>query len=169
MKVLILTVAICLVFAFGYLWQVDHNQYLQQQVELKSIAQDMAHAASLYYDKDVFGEGEKIFNKVEGVKAANKVLEGRLSSFKNWDIYFLDAEGEIYYRNGVRIHERIIPNMPFLFRLKGDNGNTYYEKNIYSPTTVVFIDAGEYDYSLSFIKDPPLQRAASYEYDKEVD
>lgn len=161
MKILIVTAGISVVFLLFIAFQVDHNRYLEQQVEIKSAAQDAADAAALYYDQESYAIGKKIFDQAEGIKAAQAIIENQtmLPAGIHYTVYFLDESGMSTYQGGAFVGIANI-TLPYLFT----ELQTGYTKQINNSTVIVTIDAGTFEYTLPFLSDPPLIRTSSYEY-----
>ena len=173
MKVLITTCAISLLFSIFTLFQYDSNQYIKWQERIKWEADNASDAAALYYDVEEFSKGIKVFNKSEGNKAAEYVLKNNLDPDGNgiihkrylnekfdFYIYYFDGTGTMTaYKENTRLKEE-----PFEFPYRFVEPLTGYEKMIYEATAIVTIDAGTFDYRLSFIEDPQIIRTSGYEY-----
>lgn len=173
MKVLIFTCAISLLFSIFTLFQYDSNQRLKWQERIKWEADNASDAAALYYNPEEFSKGLKVFNKSEGNKAAEYVLKHNLDPDGNgviqneclkekfeYYIYYFDGNGTMtYYKENTKLKEESF-EFPYRFR----EPLTGYEQMIYGASVVVTIDAGAFDYSVSFIEDSQIIRTSGYEY-----
>jgi hypothetical protein len=174
-KVIITTCAISLLFSIFTLFQYDSNQNIKWQERIKWEADNASDVAALYYDQEQFSLGMKVFNKIEGNKAAGYILKNNLDpdgdgviqdevlseKFEHY-VYFFDGTGIMTSFKG---DEKLSEN-PFEFPYLFKEPLTGYEQMIYEATVVVTIDAGKFDYRLSFIEDPRIIRISGHEYVK---
>lgn len=170
MKVYIISAAIVIVLMGFFVFQTDHNRYMELTELLKSTANDCSHAAVLYYDKKNYSEGIKVYDKDSGNHVVLDLLKQTFSEGLtlrdqdiNFSIYYFDG-GEnstgllTEYQNGRRVQQKDI-SYPYRF----EEEKTGYSQEIKEPTVVVTIDAGEYNYRLPFVSDPELIRTSAYE------
>jgi len=153
---------------------MDNDEYLMTQERYKVIVNDAADAAALYYDKESFADGIKVFNKASGNAAALDVIKSGLNlnddlrggiSFllqnpHDYYLYYFDGNGTYSkYKNGSLIETSSI-SYPCVFR----EDLTGYEKMVEEPTVIATIDAGYFHFREIFITDPRLIRTSGYEH-----
>lgn len=164
MKVYIIAAATIVILTFFMVFQFDNDQYLRDQERLKNVADDCSNIASLYYDGQQYGEGYKIFNKVEGNKAITHILNTNLKMSEEpaqYFTYYFDGNGMMTCYKGVNLAEgEHFVGFPYLFKEE----LTGYTQLVNEATVVVTIDIGKADYQLAFINDPECIRTSGHEY-----
>ena len=75
MKLLIAFMALISLYMMFFLYQNDMNQYLREQSKIKSIAEECAAGASLYFDETAFSQGYFLFDKGEAEEYVKYILE----------------------------------------------------------------------------------------------
>ncbi len=153
---------------------MDNDEYLITQKRYKAVVTDAADAAALYYDKESFADGVKVFYKTSGNQAVLDVLksglnlDGNLSggiSFllqntHDYYVYYFDGDGTYSkYENGVLLQTNSI-TYPHTFK----EDLTGYEKIVEEPTVIVTVDAGAFNFREGFITDPQIIRTSGYEH-----
>lgn len=173
MKVLITTCALSLLFSIFTLFQYDCNQLQLWQERIKWEADNAADAAALYFEPEQFAKGIKVFNKTEGNKATAYVLKNNLDQDGDGvirkDVLGDRFEYYIYYFDGNGIMTTFKENTEmsestFEFPYSFTEDLTGYAQTITEATVIVTIDAGAFNYTLTFIEDPDCIRTSGYEY-----
>lgn len=174
MKIYILTAAMVLLFSIFTVFQMDNNNYLLFQERLKTVANDAADSAALFYDEGKFSDGIKVFDKASGNAVILKVLTDSLPVDASMNVeenkyvegqigyktYYFDGTGYFTtYDDGVLSSVTSI-TYPYNF----EEESTNYAVSIEEPTVIVTIDAGTFDYSLPVLTDPEAIRTSGYEY-----
>ena len=176
MKTILITAATIIVLLTFTVFQIDNDSFMREQENLKRAADDCSAAASLYYDQEAYAIGTKIFNKAVGNEAILYLLKENLDlnsdlasnssyfgqPFKYHVYYFDGDETMTKYIDGQLIIEKQGAKFPYLFR----EDLTGYSQEIREATVIVTIDAGPFNYRLSFIHDPECIRTSGYEYFK---
>ena len=93
MKLLIVFMALVSLNLMFLIYQGDMNRFIRVQSEIKSIAEECAAGASLYYDEEAFSQGYYLYDKKEGKKYIDYVLA---RTFKPP----LQCSYQIHYREG---------------------------------------------------------------------
>lgn len=162
MRCLILTFSIVLLFSIFSVFSIDNDQYLLMQEQLKHTADDCSAAAMLYYDKDFFSQGQKVFDQTAGNRAIAYISEYNLEKQPDeYYAYYFDGNGRMTaYRGMQMIKQEEGITYPYMFeeRLTG------YKFLVNEPQVVVTIDSGIFDYRLKFVPDQRLIRTSGYEY-----
>lgn len=140
---------------------------------IKRAANDAADAASLYYSMESFSAGIKVFDKEEGNKVIKKVIVDTLvldnafvpdmpylQDAVNYKTYYFDGTGEMTIYN----MDTLISNSNVEYPYEFKEELTGYVTKIKEPGVIVTIDAGEFKYQLSFIKNRKVIRTSGYEY-----
>jgi len=173
LKVLIMTCAISLLFSIFTLFQYDCNQLQLWEERIKWEADNAADAAALYYELEEFSEGTKVFDKSEGNEAVAYVLKDNLDpdgdgAIRNevlgdkfeYYVYYFDGNGTMTaYKGTTKICESAF-EFPYSFT----EDLTGYTQTIAEATVIVTIDAGAFNYRLSFIDDPDCIRTSGFDY-----
>ncbi|MFV0516533.1 MAG: hypothetical protein ACK5MV_03990 [Aminipila sp.] len=162
MKFLLYFMGLFLIFSAFSVYQVDNDIYLLKQEQLKHIADDCSAAAMLYYDKDYFGSGVKVFDKTAGNQAIDYILKYDLvESPKEYFTYYFDGNGKkTTYKDNKLISEEEGIKYPYQFT----EALTGYKSMVNEPRVIVTINSGDFDYRLTFINDQRLIRTSGYEY-----
>lgn len=173
MKVFITSAAILILLSMFMIFQMDNNEYLISQDRYKAVANDTADAAALYYDKESFSNGIKIYDKISGNAVVLEILQsglnlndglnGGISNYllgiHKYYVYYFDGDGTLTeYNDGILLKSETI-TYPYTF----EESLTGYEVQIVEPTVIVTIDAGKFNFRESFITDPELIRTSGYE------
>jgi len=159
MKPFIIGLATFFLCLIGLVWHQDDILFQHQIHRLKWVAEEAAAAAAQYYDYEEYSQGRKIFNRVEGQKAAEYIIKDmlKLDEFFNpgpysywtdtisYEIFFYDdadlATGPIIYTDS-------------------DN---FFTLAIGEPTVIVKINAGHGRYRT--LPNPPIAiRTAAHEW-----
>ena len=74
MKILIVFMAILSLNTMFLTYQSDMNRFQREQTRVKHIAEECAAGASLYYDEEAFSLGYLRFNREEGKRFIEKIL-----------------------------------------------------------------------------------------------
>ena len=77
MKVLLVFMALLSLNLMFLTYQSDMNQYNRQQALLKSVAEECAAGAALFFDEEEFSLGFLKFNREESEKYVNHILSQR--------------------------------------------------------------------------------------------
>ena len=174
MKSILISAATIIILLAFTVFQFDNDMFMRQQEHLKRVADDCSAAASLYYNQEEYASGLKVFNKTIGNEAIRYLLEKNLnlnSDLTSKSAYFSQAfEYSVYYfdgnqtmtefKNGQLVLENQNTAFPYSFTEK----LTGYSKTIKEATVIVTIDAGPFNYRLSFINNPECIRTSGYEY-----
>lgn len=162
MRCLLFTFAMFLLFVPFTIYDIDNDQYLLKQEQLKHVADDCSAAAMLYYSEDEFGGGYKVFNKTEGNNAVEYLVENNLSNTpEEYFTYYFDGNGTVtVYKGRDKITENKGIIYPYLFEEK----LTGYKSMVTEPRVIVTINMGMFDYRLTFMDDQRLIRTSGYEY-----
>lgn len=174
MKTFIIGLALTLVLSTAMIFKMDNDEFQLTQERYKTIANNAADAASLYYNKEQFSNGIKVFNKTSGNQAAKDVIlkglslnderKGGITKYAlgkhDYYIYFFDETGVLSkYKNGIFLSSEDIV-FPFTF----EESLTGYKTQVTEPTVLITIVAGKFDFRESFIHDQELIRTSGYEY-----
>lgn len=162
MRCLLFTFTMILLFVPFNVYDIDNDQYLLKQEQLKHVADDCSAAAMLYYSEDDFGGGYKVFDKTAGNDAVEYLISNNLEdSPKEYFTYYFDGDGTVTaYKGRDKIAEDKGITYPFLFEEK----LTGYKSMVNEPKVIVTINMGLYDYRLTFMNDQRLIRTSGYEY-----
>ena len=174
MKSILISLATIIVLLTFAVFQIDNDSFMREQEHLKRAADDCSAAASLYYDQEQFAMGTKIFNKTIGNKAIAYLVKNNLNlnsdltsdssyfsqAFEYYIYYFDGDETMTEYKNGQLVAENQEAKFPYTFT----EGLSGYFQTINEATVIVTIDAGPFNYRLSFINDPDCIRTSGYEY-----
>lgn len=75
MKILIVFMALFSLNTMFLAYQSDMNAFNREQTRVKSIAEECAAGASLYFDEEAFSQGFLRFNREEGKLFVEKILK----------------------------------------------------------------------------------------------
>jgi hypothetical protein len=173
-KVFIVAAALLIVFSSFCVFGTGLTEYEHAQMLTKSAANNCARAAALYFDKEQFSRGHKVFDKAQGNAAVLKILKDSLSltddmrftapagargNICSYTVRYFDDTGAVtVYRNGVHESGGTV-SFPYLFK----EPVTGFEKNIIKADIIVTLDGGTFDMKPAFVRDPRLIRTSSYE------
>ena len=181
MKQLLFGCAVTILWCFFAVYQLDNNQFIRMQENLKLQANECANTGSLYYDLEQFSEGKKVFDKNKANEAIEKILKlnlrlnNKLEPDKDsyWKktieyyVYYIDDSIDIKdsfemveYKNGILISAATSVSYNYMFK----EPLTNYEKEITEPTIIVVINAGHPRFRLSFLEPGDVVRSSGYEY-----
>jgi hypothetical protein len=174
MKVFITAAALLIVFSAFHVFGAGMTEYEHAQAATKSAANNCARAAALYFDKELYSRGFKVFNKTQSNAAALHVLKDSLSltddmrytfpagargNICSYTIRYFDDTGAMtVYKNGA-LESNGTVSFPYLFK----EPVTGFEKNITEADVIVTLDAGTFDMKPAFAGNPRLIRTSSYE------
>lgn len=182
MKNMIICVAIVLLMSTFLVFQQDINAMQRQGIVLEEIANEVANAASLDYDDEIYAEGLVSYDKTVCVNKGMEVFASDLdvdlstmtSSQKYYDgksidvyIYFFEQDLKYYgYKNGTRI---TADNLTYV---QGDNARNYisnlpknFEEELLFPCVICVIDTGHPRFSFDFLETLAiLKKAGIYTY-----
>lgn len=174
MKQLIFGTAIIVLWAVFSVFQVDNNIYLRQLEELKYQADECSNTASLYYLKNEFANGAKVFDTVNANLALKNILCSNVNLDTNWipmansywttkfdvTIYYFDDSGMMKTYKNDTLNNQIV----FAYNTLFTEPTTGYQKLINEPTVIVTINAGKPRFRLPFLMPPDTIRTSAYEY-----
>lgn len=174
MKSILISLATIIVLLTFTVFQIDNDSFMREQEHLKRAADDCSAAASLYYDQEQFAMGTKVFNKAVGNEAVLYLIKRNLNlnsdltfdspyfnqAFDYYVYYFDGDETMTEYKNGQLVAEKQDAKFPYSFREE----LTGYTQEVKAATVIVTIDAGPFNYRISFINDPECVRSSGYEY-----
>lgn len=159
MKPLIVGLAIVILFTAFTIYQQDNNTYIRQLEYLKYIADECADSAALYYNTTEFGEGRKVFNQDEGIKAIEYMLKDYLNLYDD-----LTPKDNSYWVDPIEYNVYFFDYSNTTFPTLFTEPITGYVKSITEPTVVVTINAGRPKFRLPFLSADDAVRTSAYEY-----
>lgn len=174
MKTFIIGVALTILLSTVMIFKIDNDEYQLTQDRYKTIANNAADAASLYYNKGQFSNGMKVFDKNSGNQATKDIIfkglnldserKGGITQYAlgrhDYYIYFFDETGVLSkYKN-----ESFLSSEDIVFPYTFEEALTGYKTQVTEPTVLITIDAGKFDFRESFIHDQELIRTSGYEY-----
>jgi len=147
MKTYIVGVAVIILATSFLCFQFDYNLHQQQIHSLKFTCEEAAAAAAQFYIKEEYAEGYKVFNKEEGIKAAEHIIKSHLrlnddftpkadsywTDRATYQIYFFDDSNTVY---------------PALY----EDDSSLFTVVITDPTVIVKINAGKGNYRIQNLK-----------------
>lgn len=175
MKFYIITIAMVIVLGVFMVFHVENDRYNVFQADLKSLTNDCAGAAILYYDHDAYSDGNKVFKKEEGESVIRALIQEyfylddnmnfpndfskHLSGTVHYKTFYFDYQGLTIYEDG-QFQSKEALTYPYLFR----DENSDFVKQITDATVIVTVDCGDFDFSLAFLDSPKLIRTSAYEF-----
>jgi hypothetical protein len=178
MKPLIITIAVVIIYSFTLVFTEDYRQAQRNEYRVKYACEELSASGSLFYDLEEFGEGNKIFNTEEGIKAIKGQIPNLLSVESNlkpssnsywsepieYKVYFYDDSGICkVYKNGRKEKE-------FSFRYGDRHKDDWisYDPYITDPMVVVTINTGPARFRGEIFEDeiPDIIRSASHEWEE---
>ncbi|OEF99445.1 hypothetical protein BHF71_09035 [Vulcanibacillus modesticaldus] len=143
MKAYIIGVAMFVVFISFTIFQQDYNLYQEHLYNLKFVAEESAASAAQYIDVDNYAEGKIIFNRLEGIEAAEYLIIKQLKLDKN----FMPLSNSYWHERidyRINFFDESNSVFPFLY----ENSENNFVLTISNPTVVITINAGEPRYRL---------------------
>ena len=175
MKPLISGIAMIIISLLMLIFQIDNYNCRLQTEFLKHCADEASGSASLFYDKDKFNQGSKIFIENEGIKVIEHIIKTYLKTDDNllptsksywkdkitYKAYFFDDDMNCkVYENGKYINSFNF-TYPYLYTDELLN----YKKTITKANVIVTVNAGKSTYSIFFLNTPVVIRSSGYEYE----
>lgn len=141
MKVFIVFIGLLFVNVTFITYQGDLDRYIQLQTFLKSVAEECAAGAALYYDEEAYSQGLMIINQGEAEKYADDIVERATHTLAL-------GEGE---------------NLSYEIEFVDDSTGGAADQGV-SPSVVVTLRFTTADlFRLSFLKVEQVVRSAKYE------
>lgn len=159
----------------------DYNMHERYMLRLKFVSRETAAAAAQLYDAEAYSEGRKVFNRSEGLKAAQYIVENNLKvSNTSWGSQITTEFGHKYEGvatplEGEYAKEPILITIEFFDDVSADNkfsedddfyieyDHDQYYQIITEPSVAVTINAGKPRYRL-FPGYNDCVRSAIYEW-----
>lgn len=185
MKPLIAGLAMIIIALLMLIFQIDNYNCRLQTEFLKHCADEASNSASLFFDKDEFAQGSKIFIEEEGVKAIELILKTWLKLKDNLPGDRFKPEKESYWRDNISytayffdddgicevyVNGKWARNFNFTYDVDTKTRHPYIEEspdypiNVRKANVVVIINAGRANYKL-FLNPKPTIRLSGYEYE----
>lgn len=94
MKILIFFYALAILNTMFFVYQTDMNSYMRENVFVKSVAEECASGAALFYDDEAMSEGYYVFNRDECEKYVEYIIEKNFSDLNNvsYEIVYYDTQ-----------------------------------------------------------------------------
>jgi hypothetical protein len=158
MKIFLLWISLLLV-SFIFLQYVDeYNRAERHLLRLKYVAEEAAAAAAQYQDNLQYSNGRKVFNQVEGIKAAEYVIKESL----NLDNNFVPQAGS-YWRDKITYRIEFFDDSNTAYPMLYSHPSSRFTLAIGDPTVIVTINAGRPRFSIA--PEPSnLFRTAAHEW-----
>ena len=173
MKEFIVGIGLFIVFTFSIIYQHDYNRHQEEIHRLKAVSEEVAAAASQYFNRSQYGEGFYVFNELEGIKAAEIVIRTNLylnddlspknySYWKNTDkvkyqMDLISSTKIVSVTNGV-ISKTVPDTTPFPKTYSFIHYGVQRSPILFGPSVVVTINTGKASYTLIDI----LQRGNNF-------
>lgn len=141
MKAFIVGWAIVILGMNWLVYKQDSDMHQEQMMRLKNVCQESAAAAAQYYIKEDYKNGKYVFNRTEGIKAAEDVIKYNLKLDNNFN-----PLPNTYWRDKVTYTITFLDdsntNYPYLYT----DPSGMLTHTITTPTVVVSINAGRTRY-----------------------
>lgn len=158
MKNFILGISIVIFCTFGLVFAQDDNLFQSNIHKLKFIAKEAAAAAGQYYIDSEYAEGRVVFNRTEGIKAAEYIIKQQLKLDNSFN-----PLNNSYWRDHVTYQILFFDDSNTTYPTLYTDPDNSFTLAIGDPTVVVRINAGQGRYrTLSF--QPRGIRTAAYEW-----
>jgi len=158
MKSFIIGLAMFLLSIGFTVFQHDYHLHQQHTYHLKFTAKEAAAAACQYFIASEYAEGRFVFNRQEGIKAAEYIIKSHLKL----DNHFFPQDNS-YWREQITYTIQFFDdaNTTFPDIYQHEEGN--FTLTITDPTVIITIDAGKPRYRL--LDNPPnVIRTAAHEW-----
>lgn len=158
MKPLLIGLSVIILYITFTPYQQDNNEYMRQLENLKYVADECAASSSLYLDESI-SDSNIVFNRTEGKKAIEKILQDSLKLDNG-----LNPLDGSYWQEKIKYDVYYIDDGNTTFPYMFIDKRTGYKKLISEPTVIITIDGGKPRFRLSFLQAKNGVRSSGYEY-----
>lgn len=166
MKVFLTFLALLLVYVSLLTFRTDLDSFYQAQSWTKTVAEDCAAGAALYYQEESMGNGLWICEATEAMEHINYILNFQKNNHKFYSDGKIDYEIRFYdddltcdvYRNGA--YQSSI-SFQYPVRFHDSKG---YEIQVSEPSVIVTLSiTSKHFFRLPFLRQPDITRSTMYE------